>query len=152
MTHIFYGVLCEYCNWFKPELDQAAIPLPDFETCGHLTSVLVGLAGFAAHTPSLHHLGLHSIVLSMDTLLDLGYLLGSLPPSVTTLTPDCLPCTIKVSERVLLFEAIARTGSLRQLCMPRWEKLVGGGRSCVCGAPEEPAPPAGCANCCSQGK
>ena len=93
--------------------------------------VLCTLGWSLPQLKELKHLGLHSLLLTAETLSALGQLLSSLPRSVTTLTISVDVAggggaVYKLPERLLFFKAVAMVRGLRRLALPQWETLVGG--------------------------
>lgn len=132
LTHFIYGRACPThgCNYFTPAVQFNHPPLPGVQSVttkapDPCVNNIATIGCLATSMESLQHLGLQGVTLSQGAVLNLGQLLGSLPPSVTKLTLSILCKDASVSTRVLLFKAIARMRSLRELRMPQWEEVVG---------------------------
>lgn len=95
-----------------------------------LLQVLCTLGWSLSQLKGLKHLGLHSLVLTSETLSALGQLLNSLPPCVSVLTiaidvAGGASTLRSLPERLLFFKAVGLVRGLRQLALPQWEALVG---------------------------
>jgi hypothetical protein len=90
-----------------------------------------------SHTFFLQTLGLHSVLLTSQSMYELQQLLVVLPATLTELhisTCEVPGFTVAKEDKTLFFKAVAQVSSLRELHMPQWKYFVGEDAS-VCTEP-----------------
>lgn len=109
--YLHIGCLCDTCGRF---VAASSCKAKRVETHTFLKSlqqstanVLGVVLGCAPHLAPLRHLGLHSMALTLPSIMLLGQLLSSLSLNVTELTLTGVLGEMKHADTVLLFKAIA---------------------------------------------